>query len=248
MRPKRDFRPALLEELKHFNRCTKKSKNPSHFCTQKELANNLQMSLRDVGKALHSMTTEGLLNHDKSKQNGRLQDTFIPTNDRLYESKEMLLDTEKIIESKVAHIRELAVKMRDRPAIKSIKNMLPVLDDRKVVYNTRFISKARSYTGKIDKIGQNHLDQFCQDVNLIFSYLDSMGYATCDDSIEANDMTDKVIKNLRINFCNELTEILEYTFKPHSARLSHAIMEQIRMKIPTYFLIGQYQKMSRVKI
>ena len=240
----RDFRPALLEELKHFNRCTKKSKNPSHFCTQKELANNLQMSLRDVGKTLHAMTAEGLLKHDKSKQNGRLQDRFIPTNDRLYESKQMLLDTEKIIESKVAHIRELAIKMRDRPAIKSI-NMLPVLDDPT---NPQEVSKARSYTGKIDKIGQNHLDQFCENVNLIFSYLDSMSYATYDDSIEANDMTDKVIKNLRINFCNELTEILEYTFKPHSARLSHAVMEQIRMKIPTYFLIGQYQKMSKLKI
>lgn len=240
----RDFRPALLEELKHFNRCTKKLKNPDHFCTQKELANNLQMSLRDVGKSLHSMTAEGLLKHDKSKQNGRLQDRFIPTNDRLYESKEMLLDTEKIIESKVANIRELAIKMRDRPALKAI-NMLPVLDDPT---NPQEVSKARSYTGKIDKIGQNHLVQFCDEVNLIFSYLDSISYATYDDSIEANDMTDKVIKNLRINFCNELTEILEYTFKPHSARLSHAIMETIRQKIPTYFLIGQYQKMSRIKI
>lgn len=240
----RDFRPALLEELKHFNRCTKKLKNPDHFCTQKELANNLQMSLRDVGKTLHAMTAEGLLKHDKSKQNGRLQDRFIPTNDRLYESKEMLLDTEKIIESKMEIIRKIAVKMRDRPAIKAI-NMLPVLDDPT---NRQEVAKARSYTGKIDKIGQNHLDQFADNVNLVFSYLDSMTYATYDDSIEANDMTDKVIKNLKINFCNELTEILEYIFKPHSARLSHAIMGTIQMKIPTYFMLTQFQKMSRIKI
>ena len=240
----RDFRPALLEELKHFNHCTKKSKDPSHFCNQKELANNLNMSLRDVGKTLHSMTTEGLLKHDKSKQNGRLQDRFIPTNDRLYESKEMILDTEDIINGKIEIIRKIAVKMRDRPAIKSI-NMLPVLKDPN---NPQEVSKARSYTGKLDKIGQNHLDQFCENVNLIFSYLDSLTYATYDDSIEANDMTDKVIKNLKINFCNELTDILEYIFKPHSARLSHAIMGTIQMKIPTYFMLTQFQRMSRVKI
>lgn len=241
---KRDFKPALLEELKHFYRCTRKEKNPNHFCNQKELANNLQMSLRDVGRNLKEMTAEGLLKHDKIKQNGRLQDRFIPTNDRLYESGQMISDTLNFTESHLDRIRELAVKMRDRPAISGI-NMLPVLDDPT---NHQEVSEARSYTGKIDKIGQNYLDQFCETANLIFHHLDALSYATYDDSIEANEQTEIVIRNMRIKFCDELTQILEYMFKPHSARLSHAIMEQIRMKIPTYFMLAQYQKMAKQKI
>ena len=190
------------------------------------------------------MHAEELVKHNKSKQNGRLQDRFIPTNDRLYESKQMIQNTEKVINEKIEIIKKIAVKMRDRPAIKSIK-MLPVVNDPN---NPQEVSKARSSTGKIDKIGHDYLDQFCVNVNLIFAYLDSLTYATYDDSIESNDMTNKIIKNLKINFCNELTEILEYIFKPHSAKLSHVLMSTIQVKIPIYFMLTQFQRMSRVKI
>jgi len=244
MNQKRDFEPVLLEELKYFYRCTQKAKNPNHFCSQSELAKNLQMSLRDVGRTLHEMTAKGLVTHDKSKQNGRLRDRFIPTNERLYESKQMIKDTEIIIQSQLDQMRRLAVKMRDRPAIKSI-NMLPVLDDPN---NPKQVSKARSYQGNIDKIGHNHLDQFCSIVNNIFSYIDSMTYATYDDSIEANEKTDKIIKHLRIKTVNEITGVLEYIFKAQSARKSHALMEMIRSKIPTYFMLTQFQTMAKAKI
>mgnify|MGYP001474323580 CR=1 FL=1 len=127
----RDFRAPIYEELKHFLRCTRKEKNPNHYCTQSELAKNLKMSLRDVGKTLHELVSDGLVIHDKTKQNGRLQDRFIPTSERLHESTEMIREMENNIKSQLETMRELAVKMRDRPAIKEVKSMPVLLDSRK---------------------------------------------------------------------------------------------------------------------
>ena len=239
----RDFRAPIYEELKHFLRCTRKENNPNHYCTQSELAKNLKMSLRDVGKTLHQLVSDGLVIHDKVKQNGRLQDRFIPSTERLHESAEMIRDMENNIKSQLEIMRELAVKMRDRPAIKSVK-MIPVLPDP----DEKGISQAKSLTGKIDKIGQNHLDQFCEIVNRILSYIDSMNYATYDGSLESDELTDKVIKNLRKNTITEINEVIQYSLKPHSARQSQLLLDTIRMKIPTFFTLAQLQKMSKIKI
>lgn len=244
---KRNFEVALLEELKHFYHCTQKEKNPNHYCTQSELAKNLSMSLRDVGRTLHDLTAKGLVKHDKSKQKGRLRDRFIPTNERFYESAQMIKDTENVIKSHLVNMRKLAVKMRDKPAIHSIK-FLPEIEDMRFLTHPKVIDKVRNTTGKFDKIGLSYLDQFCFTVNNMFSYIDSMTYATYDDSIEANELTDKVIKNLRINTVNEMTQVLEYIFKPYSKNVAKAVLELIRMKIPTYFMLTQFQQMSRVKI
>jgi len=258
---KRDFEPALLHELKHFNHCTQKEKNPNHFCTQSELAKNLSMSLRDVGRTLHEMTAKRMLKHDKAKNKGKLKDRFIPTNERLYESAQMLKDTEKSIEQSFRHVRKCALQMRNRPAIHSIK-MLPALilkdqdpsfvkeDGSGFIMNRKEIEKIRKKveTGRFDHQGLFYLDEFCQRINNIFSYIDSLTYATYDDSIEANELTERVIKNLRINTVNEITEILEAIFKPYSKKLASAVMELIRSKIPTYFMLTQFQQMARVKI
>ena len=242
---KRDFEPALLEELKHFYRCTQKDKNPNHFCTQSELAKNLKMSLRDVGRTLHDMTSHGLVKHDKVKQNGRLKDRFIPTNERLYESAQMIKDTENVIKSHLVNMRKLAVKMRDKPAIHSIK-FLPEIEDMRFLTHPKVIDKVRNTTGKFDKIGLSYLDDFCFMVNNIFSYIDSMQYATYDDSIEANEKTEIVIKNLRIKTVTEFNEILEYMMKPYSKKVAKAVLEMIKLKIPMIFMLTQYQQMSKV--
>ena len=240
----RDFRAPIYEELKHFLRCTRKENNPNHYCTQSELAKNLKMSLRDVGKTLHQLVSDGLVIHDKVKQNGRLQDRFIPSTERLHESKEMIRDMENNIKSQLEIMRELAVKMRARPAIKEVKSM-PVLTDSR---RENELSQAHSLTGKIDKIGQNHLDQFCDIVNRILSYIDSMNYATYDGSLESDELTDKVIKNLRKNTISEINEVIQYSLKPHSSRQSQLLLDTIRMKIPTFFTLAQLQKMSKIKI
>ena len=243
VRPTRDFRVPIYEELKHFYRCTQKEKNPNHYCTQSELTKNLKMSKRDVVWAIHELVSDGLVIHDKIKVNGRLRDRFIPSTERLHESKEMIQEMERNIQGHLATMRELAVKMRDRPAIKSVK-MIPVLPDP----NEKGISQAKSLTGKIDKIGQNHLDQFCDIVNSILSYIDSMNYATYDGSLEADELTDKVIKNLRKNTMTEINEVIQYALNPHPARLSQVLLDTIRMKIPTFFTLAQLQKMSKIKI
>ena len=243
---KRNFEVALLEELKHFYHCTQKEKNPNHYCTQSELAKNLSMSLRDVGRTLHDLTAKGLVKHDKSKQKGRLRDRFIPTNERFYESAQMIKDTENVIKSHLEKMRKLAVKMRDKPAVKSAKLLPYIKDDGKTILNQKTIQKFRGSTGKFDKIGLYYLDDFCFTVNNIFSYIDSMQYATYDDSIEANEKTEIVIKNLRIKTVNEFNEILEYMMKPYSKKVAKAVLEMIKLKIPMYFMLTQYQQMSKV--
>ena len=244
---KRNFEVALLEELKHFYRCTQKEKNPNHFCTSSELAKNLGMSHRDVGPTLRDLVAKGLVTKDMAKQKGRLHCRFIPTNERFYESAQMIKETENVIESHLVNVRKLAVKMRDKPAIHSIK-FLPEIEDMRFLTHPKVIDKVRNTTGKFDKIGLSYLDDFCFMVNNIFSYIDSMQYATYDDSIEANEKTEIVIKNLRIKTVTEFNEILEYMMKPYSKKVAKAVLEMIRLKIPMYFMLTQYQQMSKVMI
>ena len=246
----RNFIADLLHELKYFSHCKLKAKDPNHFCCQQELSKNLTMSLRDVGHYLHKMTEMGLTIHDYYKYKGRLRHRFIPVDKRRFESPEMINGMHAGIEAHLKRIRELAKKMRKRPSTHSIKMipLIPNLPKGTIRKNEKGLVESRSYTGKIDKKGHQYLTDFCDSINDIFAYIDSMSYATLDDTITPNEQNKKRIKELRKNTLEEITYLINYTINPLPARQSHAIKQDILMRIPTYFMLLQLQKQSKIMI
>ena len=107
---------------------------------------------------------------------------------------------------------------------------------------------SRSFTGKIDKVGREALVSFCDEVNDIFSYLDSLSYAILDDTITPNGKTEKRILELRKYVLEEVTDMINYTIQKLPARQASAIKQDILMRIPTYYMLTQLRIMSEVKI
>ena len=118
---KRNFVEELFTEIKFKNHCKKIDKDPEHFCTIQELAKNLKMSSRDVGKNLHLCVERGLLTHDKEIVNHRLRDKFTPIDKRLVNSDDLIKMITTSIDSNFKTIRYLAKQMKKTPAFNKVK-------------------------------------------------------------------------------------------------------------------------------
>lgn len=249
VRPKRDFTGELLNELKFHSKCRNDyAIRPEHFCTSKELSENLKMSLRDVGKTLHQMVSDKMLIHETVTVNHKQKHKFTPIDKRLFESKDLLRDMTNLIDNHFEQLRKIAKLMRDKPALKDV-TMIPIIKDTTNIKKVmKVIDQARSSHGKIDKKGMDYQNRFCEIVNQIFSFIDSMIYATYDDSIESSEKNDKILTELRMKSVDEITDIITYIFRPLGARQSQAIYEQMIMKIPTYYMLMQIQRRSKIKI
>lgn len=203
------------------------------------------MSLRDVGKTLQKMVSDKMLIHETVTVNHKQKHKFTPIDKRMFESKDLLNDMNNLINNHFEQLRKIGKLMRDKPALKDVM-MIPIVTD--TTKTKKVIDQARSSQGKIDKKGMEYLNKFCDLVNTIFSVIDSMTYATFDNSIESSEKNSKILTKLRINSVNEITDIITYIFRPLGARQSQVIYEQMIMKIPTYFMIMQMQRRSKVKI
>lgn len=240
---RRNAKADIIQELRYFSRCKLRAIEPEHTCTKRELCENLGMSPNLLIKTLKELEKDGIVKKDRKqspKFKARKRDVYTVIDRRMFESKDTIEEMNMIIDGHIGRMRLIGKKMRDRPAMKSIK-MIRV--ESKLIKS----GYERSYQAKFDKIGQEYLEQFCEIVNTIFSFIDSMTYATYDDSLESNEKTERTIKGLRINTLNEITEVIEYIFKPYPARLQQAIHHTMIMRIPTYFMIGQLQKRAKLK-
>lgn len=238
---KRNFQADLLHELKWFTHCKFKNNDRNHFCNQKELSKNLKMSLRDVGKNLAIMTQKDLLEHSKYLYKARMTDRFQPIDQRRYDDEDMFHTIEIAVYTHLKIVRRVALVMKDRPSTHSIK-MIPLTQEQRV----NMLS--RSYTGKIDKVGKKALITFVDEVNDVFSYLDSLSYASLDDTITPNSKTEKRIQGLRKFVLDEITDVINYTISHLPARQASAIKQDILMRIPTYYMLTQLRKQSKVMI
>ena len=74
------YTKEFMENLKinTFSHCEKKDKNPEHFCTQRELAENLHMSLKHVGPGLVKLVDQGLVRKESYNLRGKEAMKFIP--------------------------------------------------------------------------------------------------------------------------------------------------------------------------
>lgn len=251
MRPKRQFDIELLQELKLFTHCKKKIKNPNHYCTQKELATNLKMSQRDVSKTLHEMVEKGIIIHETyTNEKHAKSDKFYPA--RKFTDKEIMRPFQNALKIDLEIMKDLASKMRKNPAFhsfKMIENYMGKSYEEMLgaIKNKQGIFQSRSNTGKINKKGYNMLLQFCEFANQVFSTVDSLSYATSENTLEDNNENEKIIRKLRMNVYNEIHDLVEYSIRPCPARQQNEIRSNIYMRVRQLFLINEMRKQTRIK-
>ena len=187
------------------------------------------------------MVKNGMIDHHYYKFKGRERHGFVPLDKSRYGDEDKFNTIELGLKTHFSIMRRVAQVMRDRPSTHSIK-MIPLTKEQ----GANMIS--RSYTGKTDKVGKEALVSFCDEVNDIFSYIDSLSYSTLDDTITPNGKTEKRILELRKYALEEITEMIDYTIERLGARQTSAIKQDILMRIPTYYMLTQLRKMSKVMI
>ena len=234
---KRNFQEELFTEIKFKHHCKKIDKDPTHFCTITELARNLKMSSRDVGKNLHACVERGLLTHDKVIVNHRLRDKFTPIDKRLVNSNEIIKMITSGIESNFETVRDLAKQMKKTPALTNLKQV-----------KIKGTEEGTNTSAKINKKGMDYLNQFCDKIKDIFSYLDSMNYALFSDSIKNDSKNIESIGQIRKHTLTEIEKTLDFIFKDYSKISRKVILDHIIMKIPTYYMLLQIQNQAKRKI
>ena len=134
------------------------------------------------------------------------------------------------IESNFATIRDLAKKMKTKPALNNIKKV------------------EHGATGKIDKKGMEYLDQFCDRVKDVLSYVDSMNYSLFSDSIKPNSENLEAINKTREHVIKEIEKIINFITKDYSELRKKVIEDSIIIKIPTYYMLLQIIKQAKRKL
>lgn len=244
----RNFESDLMHELKFQTHCTLKSKDPKHFCDQKELARNLKMSLRDVGFHLHRMVDEHKLTHVYVTYKSKRRDKFTPLDPNLLSSKDIINRYKSFVDNELEHLHDFSIKVKKRPCVydvKRIKNEIPIF---KSGGEPVTMVKPYSTTGKTDSIGYHLMIDYCDQCNRIFTYIDSLSYSQLADFIKQDDEHILMINTLRKYALDKIGKELKYVLSDIPKLQKEVIEMQILSRIPMIFNMTQIAKSSRLKI
>ena len=250
----------LFQEIKYRSRCKLLQIEPSHTCTNREYVENLHLSQRDVTKWLNELKNEGRIKLDKIhspkfKRLPRKRYAYTAIDKKFFESKDEIQEIWNTINGYLDSMRKTGTKMKDRPAMKSIrliriptKSFIVALDSMgKEENTTRQQGYELRYHGKYDKIGHEYLEDFCTIVNTTFSFIDSMTYSVLSNVLDSDEKTVKVIEEIRIKTVNEITDVIGYIFESYEEKLRKAIYDIMLPRIPTYFMMVQLDRRSKVR-
>ena len=244
----RNYESDLMHELKFHAHCTLKSKDPKHFCNQKELAKNLKMSLRDVRDNLHRMVQEHKLTHESIVYKSRRRDKFTPLDPNLLSSKDIIKRYKSFVDNELEHLHDFSIKIKKRPCVynvKRIKNEIPIF---KTGGKPVRAVKPYSTTGKTDEIGYELMANYCSQCNRIFTYVDSLSYSQLSDIIKQDDEHVLMINTLRKYALDKIGKELKYVLSDLPKLQKEVIEMQILGRIPMIFHMTQIAKSSRLKI
>jgi hypothetical protein len=254
VRLSRDFENDLLDELRTFAHCDFKRKDPNHFCSNREFQQNLKMSGRDVGKTLSNLVQKGKINRERDiLVKGKRRDRFTVIDPRMYSSKEIIVQYRKFVNSELLFCQSLAEKMKKTPAyydVKEEKIPIPVYKGKSAKWlmkNAKFVKPgATSRHGKINKKGYEYLKNFCDSVNRVFSYVDSLGYSQFAENIPQDKEHDKMINSLRKLVFDQTKFAINYVLGDLLPLQKQTIGEAILPRIPMMYQIWQIEKFARL--
>ena len=250
----RDFENDLLDELRTFARCKLKRKDPSHFCSNREFQQHLKMSGRDVGKTLSKLVQQGKIHRERNVLvKGKLRDRFTVIDPRMYSSKEIITRYEEFVNGELQFCQSLAEKMKKTPALYDVKEEkipIPVYIGKSykwLLKNAKFVKPgATSRHGKINKKGYEYLKNFCDSVNRVFSYVDSLGYSQFAENIPQDEEHDKMINSLRKLVFEKTKDSINYVFEDLPSLQKQIIARTIVPRIPMMNQIMLIEKLTKL--
>ena len=248
-----DFENRILDELRLGLHCRKKSV-AGHFCTQKELAENLRMSISDVRYWLPRLVKEQKLHHERVTHNHKLKDKFTVIDPKLFTSKDIINHHKQFINNQLLQLEFLVDKMKKTPALYDVKitakawTATPVFKG-KLPRNPKKIpkkywlkaSRPTSLTSKVNKKGYEYLETFCNGINEIFTFIDSISYSSLEHNVI--DM----INNLRTPSFVKIQKLVRRLVSGLTDIEKHAMYSILLPRIPIFNQLNQIEKTKNLK-
>ena len=253
MNKSRDFENEILDEFR-FHRACEKQSEPEHFCTQKELAENLGMSLRDVRFWLPELVKQGKLGHKRVTHQHKMKDKFWIIDPRMYSSEDIISLYKQYINGQLLQLEFLVDKMKKTPALYDVKitaKQWPVTPafKGKLPRNLKKIpkkywlktSRPTSLTSKVNKKGYEYLETFCNGINEIFTFIDSISYSSLEHNVI--DM----INNLRTPSFVKIQKLVRRLVSGLTDIEKHAMYSILLPRIPIFNQLNQIEKTKNLK-
>ena len=191
-----------------------------HFCTQKELAENLRMSISDVRYWLPRLVKEQKLQHERVTHNHKMKDKFTVIDPKQFTSKDIINHHKQFINNQLLQLEFLVDKMKKHPAypvVRIIAKPWPKLRyyKGKIPKNAKFVQLRRPtfLKSRVNKKGYEYLETFCNGVNQVFTYCDSLSYSQLDDQDMINNLKkhsfEKIMKLIKRSVSG-LTELQKH--------------------------------------
>lgn len=250
----RDFEKELFHEIKWKSNC--KITTPGHYCTQKELSKNLNMSLSSVGPALKSLVNDGLISHEKHVQKSHLCDKFEVIDPKMYDSKEIVESYIKSIEAKFSPLESYAKSMIENPALINVKYAYPPMRNysgkspkqiKKLLEKNPLTKMKKVRTSRVNKRGFRTLENFCELANEIFSMSSVFTYAQID-GFSKTDEIDDILTKLRVKTYKRIVKMVQASYSGLEEQQQYAIIDLLKQRIHTLAdvnLIIRLDKMTR---
>ena len=99
---------------------------------------------------------------------------------------------------------------------------------------------------KFDRFFIEYLKNFCDSVNRVFSYVDSLGYSQLAENIPKDEEHDKMINSLRELVFTQTKFAINYVLEDLPRLQKQMIGETIIPRIPMMYQILQIERLSKL--
>lgn len=247
----RDFELDIETELRYHLKCGIIRKDPNHFCTKKELAKNLKMSLRDLTSSHHGlakMVNDGKVIHDKVIQKHKLCDKFTLADPNLYSAKDVITMKKDHINSQKRLIVDIAEYLVLHKPFHSVKVIHQVFQEGKNQFVRPISIRNPSQTvSKTNQKSYQKLINFCEASNNLLAIIESLAYAQLTETLERNEQNDLEITKIREDGVRFIATQIRNILRPLTKLERKVTNFQINSRIPTFFQIMQINRMTQLK-
>lgn len=245
---RRDFEFALTQELKHKFKCKFKN-DPEHFCTTKELADNLGMSLKDVLSTKHGLpklVEDMIVKREEIVVKGRRKHKFTVIDPKMFSSEE-------IIDKKYFLIIAEKERVKISSSILGTKKGSPFRNAKRVklpktTKTSISVHVGNTTTAKTNEAGHANLMRFCMFSNSLLGISDSLNYAQVLGTLENTDSVNKRINKIRIEVLEFIREQIDKVCSNDNQIINEMVFQEIMFRIPAMFQYYNVKALTDLKI
>ena len=245
---KRDFKFDLTQELKFHLKCKKKH-IAGHFCTGKELADNLHMSLKHVLSKEHGLprlVEEMIVSKKKVTINGRTKHQYSVIDPKMFTSEEIIDRKYSLLKAEMSRIGVYSDILSTKKG-KPFKNAKRV----KLPKNTKTsisVHVGSSTTAKTNEAGYANLMRFCGCANNILSISDSLNYAQALGTLEDTDKINKRIRDINNEVLDFVDKQIEKACSGNGPIVYEMSHQNIMSKVPAMFQYYNVRALSKLRV